>query len=676
MKVSGSLNIFISFIPWIIYWMISAFNLALSLFLGLFTSVIVLFSTFKTNGSKIFLSTPLFFFSICLLLLYTGLNEILIYRDFAGYLALFLASFITILRRKPFTLEFAKLDYPKSYWNDPYFLKINFLLTYIWTTIFFINMILSFTSFLFSLLTIFLVICGVLSSIFLPSLLVKSFFKKKFKKYPDWKPKGREVIIVGAGIGGLTCGVLLAKNGYKVKVLEQHYLVGGYCTSFKRRGFTFDGGVESISGIWEKGPVKLLLDELFVNSQDIFIRTREAYILNGRIIEIPEKFDDFINLLIKMFPDEEDSIKNFFNLIEKAFKELYMDIDKTGGVPLPQPLIFKVVGFKALFNYPGEKPHVYSLLNKTFGELLDEYFRDEDLKRLISTLVAYLGTSIEKTPALSMAIIYGYYINGGFYPKGGSQKYANLLAKIIENYGGEILLNHKVEKILVENNEVKGVIANGKIFKAPIVVFNGNVKQLPMLINNLPKDFVEKIRRLKPSVTAFITYLGLNMDLSNYPPLIKDLDRGIGLLINSNLDNHLAPKGCSTLSIITLLPTDIYDYFDKEKMDIKTYISRKRKYAEELVKKAEEIIPGISKHIVIMDAATPYTFKQYTLNYRGAIYGFDQSIDAPPRPYFKTPIKGLYLVGASTFPGGGIEAVTISGIIAARDIIGWSNIRR
>ena len=73
-----------------------------------------------------------------------------------------------------------------------------------------------------------------------------------------------------------------------------------------------------------------------------------------------------------------------------------------------------------------------------------------------------------------------------------------------------------------------------------------------------------------------------------------------------------------------------------------------------------------------MDAATPKTFERYTLNPKGAIYAFDQSMNAPKRPYFKTPVKGLYLVGASTFPGAGIEAVTISGVIAANDVCRWS----
>jgi len=94
------------------------------------------------------------------------------------------------------------------------------------------------------------------------------------------------------------------------------------------------------------------------------------------------------------------------------------------------------------------------------------------------------------------------------------------------------------------------------------------------------------------------------------------------------------------------------------------------KTAQLLVKKAEKLIPGLSKHILVLDAATPKTFERYTLMPEGAIYSFDQSIKTR-RPYFKTPVKGLYLASALTFPGGGIEAVTIAGIICAHDICDW-----
>jgi len=511
--------------------------------------------------------------------------------------------------------------------------------------------------------------CGVLASTASPSLLVRSYLRRELEKYPDWKIEGKEVLIVGAGIGGLTCGALLAKYGYRVTVFEQHYVVGGYCTSFRRKDFYFDAGVESISGLWEKGPLKNLLDELGIDWKDLFVRTREAYILNGELIEIPEDYKEFIELLTNKFPEEADNIRRFFSDVKKVFLEIYMDVDKTYGVPIPLPLIYKVLGFKYIFDYPKTHPHFYSWKDKSFQQVLDEYFKNNDLKRLLSTLTSYLGTPPEKTSASSMAIIYGYYIVGGHYPRGGSQAYANLLADFIKKNGGRILLRHRVEKILVDDGKVKGLVANGKVFKGDVIVFNGNVKQLPNLVDNLPSSFLEQIRRLKPSVTAFLTYLGLDADLSSYPPLIKDLDQRIGIVINSNLDRSLAPEKHSSLTIVNLLPQEKYDYFSCD--DHREYIRKKREFAEKLISKAEKIIPGLRRHIVIMDAATPITFERYTLNYRGAIYAFDQSIEAPPRPYFKTPIRGLYLVGASTFPGGGIEAVTISGMIAARDIMGW-----
>jgi len=155
------------------------------------------------------------------------------------------------------------------------------------------------------------------------------------------------------------------------------------------------------------------------------------------------------------------------------------------------------------------------------------------------------------------------------------------------------------------------------------------------------------------------------MDLSNYPTLIINLDDGYHLLINSNADPTLAPKGKASVTIITSA-----NYHDFPERGTKEYLQKKRDLAEELIKKAEKAIPNLSKHIIVQDAATPRTFERYTSMPEGAIYAFDQSIGVK-RPYFKTPVKGLYLVGASTFPGGGIEAVVMSGIICANDICDW-----
>ncbi|MEM2636806.1 MAG: NAD(P)/FAD-dependent oxidoreductase, partial [Candidatus Korarchaeota archaeon] len=458
---------------------------------------------------------------------------------------------------------------------------------------------------------------------------------------------------------------LLAKRGYKVLVLEQHYLVGGYCSSFKRGGFTFNAGVEDVSGMWEKGPVSFLLRTLGLSKEQLFVKNTVRYVFDGKFIEA--KNLEYIKILSELFPHEKNNIQAFFEDAEKAYMECYRDVEACGA-PLPPELIVKVFGVKKLVDYPGEHPHFYNWINKSFKQKLDEYFNDEGLKRFLCGLLGYVGTSPEKTPAsTALTACISYYLHGGYYPRGGAQKYADSLKDVIERYGGKVLTKHKVD-ILVEKGEVRGVKVRDKVFNSPIVVANANAKTTLLELvgeQSLDREFADYIRELKMSPSCFMVFLGVNADLSGYPTIIKNLDEGYDIVINSNADPGLAPKGSASITILTGA-----NYSDFPPRETEEYRKKKKELAEILIRKVEKIMPGLSKHIVVQDAATPKTFERYTSMPEGAIYAFDQSIGIK-RPYFKTPIKGLYLVGASTFPGGGIEATTISGIICANDICDW-----
>jgi all-trans-retinol 13,14-reductase len=126
------------------------------------------------------------------------------------------------------------------------------------------------------------------------------------------------------------------------------------------------------------------------------------------------------------------------------------------------------------------------------------------------------------------------------------------------------------------------------------------------------------------------------------------------------------------VTLITLVPTSSARRLFEQPGYRKTaaYRAEKAAWADALIRQAERVLLGLSRHIVVRDAATALTFERYALTSEGAIYGIDQRTDqmGDRRPYFKTPIEGLYLAGASTFPGAGIEAVVISGTIAADDI--------
>ncbi len=673
-RVSGGIWITVLFAPWIAYWVLCGLGSPTGVLVGLALSVAVY--ALGPDKRSIMSLTTLVYFAIAFIWTFIFSSHLFAeYSGLLGYGALCIMALASLALKNPYTYEVSKRDYPEVYWSTPEFFKVNALLTAIWALVFLLCALVQLLPFPLKLASHAFIAVGIVASAVLPKVLVSRSARRLAPAYSSWEAprEPKEVIIVGAGIGGLACGALLAERGYRVTVLEQCHQVGGYCTSFRRRGFVFDGGVESISGLGPRGPLRYLLTELGYDPDELFVRTEDAYVIEGEWVKIPPDFDRFVESLCEKFPEEADNIRQFFSEVREAYREMYKEVELV-GTPLPQPLLTEVLGPEYLLRYPEEHPTFYRILSsgETLKDALDRYFKSEELKKLLCALTAYLGTRPEETLLSSMLPIYGYYIDGGYYPRGGSQALANLLAQAIEGRGGRVLTRHKVERVVIQEGAVKGVVANGGLFEAPIVILNTNAMNLLDLVGeeNLPSDYVEHLRSLRPSVTAFLVYLGLDVDLSEkYPPLIKSLDDEMGIVINSNLDPSLAPEGCSSLAIVRLLPPEAYDYFGER--GTPEYLEKKRAFADQLVALAEKLVPEIKGHVVVRDAATPRTLERYTLNPKGIIYGLDQSANSPERPYFKTPVRGLYLVGASTFPGGGIEAVAISGIISANDISGW-----
>jgi len=677
-RIPGMLYMFVSFIPWIVYWVLSGMGDKLGIVSSFVISLILVAPQIRKKDFNLMDVASLLYFGTATAATFIfDVGMFVENSGFLSYFALFLMALFSLIIRQPFTFSVSKRDYPEIYWKDRSFLAINDMITGGWTSIFIANAMafLLLDKPLTLIVSNALIALGIALSVILPLEAPAYFATREFKKY-DWsvevdprRPKEEDeydVIIVGSGIGGLTCGALLSKRGYKVLVLEQHYQVGGYCSSFTRKGFVFNAGVENVSGLWEKGPITYLLEELDLKKDELFVKNRMRYIFKGKAIDAGN-LEEFTKNLSNTFPDEEESIRAFFDDAKKAYEECYKDVEY--GTPLPAWLIVKAFGKRKLLNYPREHPHFFEWMGETYKQKLDEYFTNEDLKALLCALLGYLGTKPEKTQASSaLTAVVSYYIHGGYFPKGGAQNFADALRGVIEGHGGRVLVRHRVDEILVENGEVKGVKVGDKVFRSPVVVASANAKTTFLELvgaKNLDREFVEYIKSLKMSPSSFLVFLGVDMDLSGYPTLIENLDEKIDIVINSNADPTLAPQGKASVTILT--GADYHEFSGKE---TKEYLEKKKEFAEMLIKKAEKVIPGLGGHILVQDAATPKTFENYTSMPEGAIYAFDQSIDTK-RPYFKTPIKGLYLASASTFPGGGIEAVVISGWICANDICNW-----
>jgi all-trans-retinol 13,14-reductase len=674
--IPGMLYVFISFIPWIFYWSLCGFGSKAGIAVPLIASIVLIIPQIRRKSINLMDAASVLYFSLAAVGVF-GFNLSVFIEEsgLMGYMVLFLMSFLSLAIKKPFTFQSAKRDYPKSYWQDKTFVLMNMLITGVWACIFLLNSLLfllpdEFSPQIFSNI---LLAGGIVFSVYFPKKAPAFFVSKNFRKH-DWRVDADlekektedkfDVIVVGAGVAGLACASLLSKNNYRVLVLEQHSIVGGYCTSFERKKFRFNAGVEDVSGV-DRGALKHFMEELGLKKEDLFRKNTNRYIFGGRAIE-GNSLEGLKRELYGMFPREKEGIASFFQDAKHAYEE-NCQYTSLAGVPLPAELMTKVFGEKGVLDFPKNYPHFYDWMSKTYQNKLDEYFESEELKRFLCSKLSYFGLSKpEQTPGLLALMSLSFDLEGGYFMD--AQNFVETLKSLIESQGSEVLVRQMVDKIVVENGEVRGVEVGGKVFRSKIIVSNANARSTFMKLvgeEHLDKNFVSYLNSLKMSPSCFMLFLGLDMDLEGYPTLIKNLDEGYEISINSNAFPGMAPPGKASMTAITSAT-----YAEFPERDKKEYSKLKKEHADNLTQKIERIIPGLTEKITVREAATPRTLERYTLMPEGALYSFDQSLQTQ-RPSFKTPIRGMYLTGASTFPGGGIESAVISGTICARDICNW-----
>ncbi|HHE41249.1 MAG TPA: NAD(P)/FAD-dependent oxidoreductase, partial [Dehalococcoidia bacterium] len=392
------------------------------------------------------------------------------------------------------------------------------------------------------------------------------------------------------------------------------------------------------------------------------------HVYKGHPIEIPTRVSRIVASLADIFPEEREGLTSFFQEAAEAYFQLYQ-YSGHYGIPLPDHLSVQLLGDKAMACLPKSYPAVYDWMGKTFKQKLDEHLRSEDLKALLTGGTGQNGTTAETTPGLRALLgAMGQYLTGSYFPVGGPRALATMLAQIVEQNGGTVMTNYKADRILTDQRQVRGVRSGAEIFQAALVVANVNVRTCVLQLLDAAEvggPYIDFIKGLKMSPSAFVVYAGVEQDLSSQPSLIRHIDGDFTVFINSNVDPRMAPRGRASITIVA--PVGYREFPSREDRD---YDNRKRQFAALLIRKAEEVLPGLSNSVKTLDAASPRTLESYTAMPEGALYSFSQATGTR-RPHFRAPIKGLYFAGASTFPGAGLESVTISGIICANDIRGW-----
>jgi C-3',4' desaturase CrtD len=512
---------------------------------------------------------------------------------------------------------------------------------------------------------------------------------------PSSNSPSPRAIVIGAGIGGLTAGALLAHRGYSVFMLDRAIVPGGCASTFKRRGFTFDVGATQVAGLEPGGIHHRIFSELEIPLPDAtFCDPACAVYLPGETEPIsvwrdPQKWQAERQ---RQFPGSEP----FWQLMGKLFRYSFAFQQRDPVLP-PRHLWDIWQSIQAL------RPDTLLTIPFTFWTVGDalrwfQLDRDDRLRTFLDLqLKLYSQVDAEETALLYAATALGVSQSpqGLYHPKGSMQVLSDRLVSALKRDGGTLWMRHAVEGIETTANKVTGVrIRNSKtddvwIEPADLVVANVTVQNLVQLLElrqkaegrELPfpmRGYKHRVEKLPAASGAFVVYLGVEETAipSNCPPHLQFLYDATGPIGENNSlfvsvsqpGDGRAPQGKAT--IIASSFTDTRQWWN-----CRDYEALKQKYTQEAISRLGEYFHLTPDTIVHMEAATPRTFQHFTGRDRGVVGGIGQRIPTfgPFGFANRTPMENLWLVGDSTHPGEGTAGVSYSALTAVRQIEARSN---
>ncbi|MEB3885925.1 C-3',4' desaturase CrtD [Lyngbya sp. CCY1209] len=497
----------------------------------------------------------------------------------------------------------------------------------------------------------------------------------------------KRAIVIGAGIGGLTAGALLARRGYSVSIFDQAIVPGGCASTFRRRGFTFDVGATQVAGLEPGGIHHRIFSELQIDLPEATpCDPACAVFLPGETEPVsiwrdPEKWRLERQ---RQFPGSEPFWQLMGTLFDASWR--FQSRDPV----LPPRHIWDIIQLAKAF-----RPDTLITLPFTFltvGNLLKLYGLDRDrrLKTFLDLqLKLYSQVNTDETALLYAATALGVSQEpqGLYHLQGSMQVLSDRLVESLERDGGTLRMRHTVEAIATENGKAVAVTIrdqkNGKTWRetADVIIGNLTVQNVVKLLgekDNISPNIGDRIYRhrienLPPASGAFVVYLGV--DESAIPPgcpphlqFLYDYDGPIAennsLFVSvSKPGDGRAPDGKATITASSFTDTEKW-------WNCEDYEQLKEQYTKDAIARLGSYFHLTPETIVHREAATPRTFARYTARDRGVVGGVGQRISTfgPFGFANRTPVDGLWLVGDCTHPGEGTAGVSYSAWTVVRQL--------
>ncbi|MCF7799048.1 phytoene desaturase [Candidatus Woesearchaeota archaeon] len=483
----------------------------------------------------------------------------------------------------------------------------------------------------------------------------------------------KSVLLIGAGFGGLATACLLAKEGYKVTVIEQLDQPGGRARLYTEQGFSFD-----------MGPSWYLMPDIFEKFFAQFGKRPEDYLTLTRLDPAYKMYfgkDDVVTIREDLATNKE-----LFERYEKGAGEklqTYLDAAQYQYQTAMSKFIYKnYTSLKDMLDPKLAKAGLRMRLFASLDKYASRYFSNDRLKKILEYTVVFLGGDPKNTPALYSLMSHVDFNLGVWYPKGGMNALAVALYDLAQELGVTFAFNTSAQHILVEEGKAKGVKTPKKIYKADIVVCNADYHHVEQqLLKPKYQSYTDKYwksRTVAPS--GFVMYLGLNKKIKGLEHHMLFLEEdwqehfreifekpawpqhpSFYVCCPSKTDKTVAPKGKENIFVLVPVAAGLED--DETKREA---------YADMILSRMEDVTgEQIKKHIIVQRLFAHNDFIKDYNAFQGTALGLAHTLrqTALFRPRMQNKkVKNLWFVGQYTHPGIGVPMVIIAAEILAQEV--------